>query len=125
TSFGLNLTIPIYDGGQRKLQHQRLDIAEQTRQYYRDFFQTEYNQQLAQLMQQLNSTQQLIDETTAQLKYVEGLIQSDKKLLATGDVRIADYIIAINNYLNAKNTITQNTLNKLQIITQINYWNKR
>ncbi len=125
TSFGLNLTVPIYDGGQRKLQHQRLDIAEQTRQYYRDFFQIQYNQQLAQLIQQLNATQQLIDETTAQLKYVEGLIQANKKLLATGDVRIADYIIAINNYLNAKNTITQNTLNKLQIITQINYWNKR
>lgn len=125
TSFGLNLTIPIYDGGQRKLQHERLNIAEQTRQFYRNFFQTQYNQQVAQLMQQLNSTQQVIDESAAQIKYVEGLIQANRKLLATGDVRIADYIIAINNYLSAENTITQNTINKLQIITQINYWNKR
>lgn len=125
TSFGLNLAIPIYDGGQRKMQHRKLDIAEQTRSNYRDFFQTQYNQQLAQLTQQLKGAQQLIDETTAQLKYVQGLIQANGKLLATGDVRIADFIIAINNYLSAKNTITQNTINKLQIITQINYWNKQ
>src|SRR4051812_4177112 len=125
TSFGLNITVPIYDGGQRKMQHRKLDIAEQTRSYYRDFFQTQYNQQVAQLMQQLNSAQQLIDESTNQLKYVEGLIKANRKLLATGDVRIADYIIAINNYLNARNIITQNTINKLQLIAQINYWNKQ
>jgi len=125
TSFGLNLTVPIYDGGQRKMQHSKINIAEQTRQHYRDFFQIQYNQLVAQLMQQLHSTQQLIDESTAQLKYVEGLIQANRKLLASGDVRIADYVIAINNYLNAKNIITQNTINKLQLITQINYWNKR
>jgi outer membrane protein TolC len=125
TSFGLNLTVPIYDGGQRKMQHRKLDIAEQTRAYYRDFFQTQYNQQLAQLMQQLNAAQQLIDESTNQLKYVEGLIKANHKLLAIGDVRIADYIIAINNYLNARNIITQNTINKLQLIAQINYWNKQ
>jgi S1-C subfamily serine protease len=45
--------------------------------------------------------------------------------LVTGDVRIADYIIAIGNYLNAKNIITQNTINKLQIINQVNYWNRK
>lgn len=123
TSFGLNLEIPIYDGGQKKLQHQKVNIAEQTRRFYRDFFQIEYRQQVGQLLQELHSSQQLIDETTAQLKYVEGLIQANGKLLATGDVRMGDYIIAINNYLNARNTITQNTVKKLQIIAQINYWN--
>jgi hypothetical protein len=45
--------------------------------------------------------------------------------MATGDARIADYVIAINNYLNAKNIITQNTINKLQLISQINYWNSK
>ena len=125
TSFGVNLTVPIYDGKQRKMQHTKVAIAEQTRQGYRDFFKTQYSQQIAQLTQQLNATGELIDETTAQLKYVESLIQANSKLLATGDVRIADYIIAINNYLNAKNIILQNTITKLQIISQINYWSKQ
>lgn len=125
TSFGINLSIPIYNGGQRKLQHRQIDIAEQTRQNYRNFFQTQYNQQLAQLIQQLNNAQKIIEETTNHLKYVEGLIQANGKLLATGDVRIADYILAINNYINSENIITQNTIARLLIITQINYWNKQ
>ncbi len=64
TSFGINLSVPIYDGRQRKMQHNKI-------------------------------------------------------------VRIADYVIAINNYLNAKNIITQNTVARLQLINQINYWNRK
>jgi hypothetical protein len=124
-SASVNVTIPIYDGRQRKLLHHRLGILEQTRQGYRDFFTAQYKQQIAQLTQQLQTTGQLISETNNQLKYVRGLIQANSKLLATGDVRIADYVIAINNYLNAQNVVTQNVVNQLQIITQINYWNKR
>ena len=125
TSFGLNLAIPIYDGKQRQMQHRKLFIAEETRINYRDFFKTQYNQQLAQLIQQLHGSQQLIDETTGQLKFVKGLIEANAKLLARGEVRMADYIIAINNYINARNIITQNVVAKWQIITQINYWNTR
>jgi len=124
TSFGFSLNIPIYDGRQRKLQYQKLDISEQTRQHYREFFMKQYSQQVLQLMQQLKGTQELIDQINYQIKYSEGLIQVNTRLLVTGDVRIADLIIALNNYLNAKNLLTQNTVSRLQIINQINYWNR-
>ncbi|MBS1935328.1 MAG: TolC family protein, partial [Bacteroidetes bacterium] len=125
TSFGVNVAVPIYDGHQKKMQHNKIAIAELTRQNYRDFYKTQYNQQVAQLVQQLQSTQQLIDQTTNQLKFAQGLIDANKKLLETGDAKIADYIIAIGNYLTARNTITQNTISKLQIINQLNYWNRK
>ncbi len=121
---GLNLIIPIYDGNQKKLQHQRLTILERTRANNRDFYTAQYNQQIAQLTQQLQTTNQIINETNEQLKYVHTLIDANRKLLVTGDVHIADYIIAISNYLNAQNTVTQNIIKKFQIITQLNYWNK-
>lgn len=124
-SAGVNLTVPIYDGRQRKLQHNKIAIAEQTRQHYRDYFKTQYDQQIAQLSQQLNAVNELINQTNNQIKYTEGLLEANRKLMATGDVRIADYVIAINNYLNAKNIITQNTVTKLQLINQINYWNRK
>lgn len=124
-SAGINLIIPIYDGNQRKLQYQRLDILERTRISNRDFYTNQYQQQVAQLSQQLQTTNQIIHETNDQLKYVHALMDANHKLLITGDVRIADYIIAISNYLNAENTITQNVIKQFQIITQINYWNKR
>ncbi len=124
-SAGVSVAVPIYDGHQKKMQHNKIAIAEQTRQDYRDFFKVQYNQQIAQLLQQLQSSQQLIDETTSQLKYVQGLIDANRKLLETGDARIADYIIAIGNYITARNIIRQNTINKMQIINQLNYWNRK
>ncbi len=120
----INLTIPIYDGNQRRLQYQRLNTLEQTRINNRDFYTAQYQQQVAQLTQQLQTTNQIINETSEQLKYVHTLMDANRKLLITGDVRIADYIIAISNYLNAQNTITQNIIKQFQLITQINYWNK-
>lgn len=121
----INLTIPIYDGNQRKLQYRRLNILEQTRTSNRDFYAAQYQQQIAQLTQQLQTINQIINETNEQLKYVHTLMDANRKLLITGEVRIADYIIAISNYLNAQNTITQNIIKQFQIITQINYWNKK
>lgn len=123
-SVGFSVTVPIYDGHQRKIQYRKLDISERTRRNYKDFFTHQYNQQVAQLMQQLKGTQELIEQIAAQIRYSEGLIQANSKLLVTGDVRIADMVIAINNYLTAKNLLTQNTVSRLQIINQINYWNR-
>ncbi|MDH7460449.1 TolC family protein [Chitinophagaceae bacterium 26-R-25] len=124
TSFGFNITVPIYDGQQRKLKYKKIDIAERTRSQYKDFFTSQYNQQIIQLLQQLKNTQALIDQINNQVKYSEGLIQVNEKLLSTGDVRIADLVIAFNNYLISKNLLTQNKVSRLQIINQINYWNR-
>ena len=124
-SIGVNLSVPIYDGKQKKMQHEKLTIAEQTRQNYRDYFKKQFDQQIAQLSQQLKSTQELISQTDKQIKYTETLIEANRKLLETGDVRMSDYILAIGNYLTIKNITTQNNITKLQLINQINYWNKK
>jgi outer membrane protein TolC len=124
TSFGVNITVPIYDGHQKKLQYTKISIAEKTRLGYKNFFTTQYRQQTAQLMQQLKATGELIDEINHQIKYAEGLINVNIKLLETGDAKIADLVIAVNNYMTAKNLLTQNNTSRLQIINQINYWNR-
>jgi outer membrane protein TolC len=124
TSFGINITVPIYDGKQRKLQYSKLDIAERTRAGYKDFYKKQYYQQVAQLQQQLKGTEALIGDINQQIKYSEGLINANVKLLETGDAKIADLVIALNNYLAAKNLLIQNNVSRLQIINQINYWNR-
>ena len=123
-SAGFSLIVPIYDGHQRKLQYNKLTIAEQTRSNYKDFFTKQYDQQLNQLRQQLNGTVELQKEINEQVTYSESLIKVNARLMETGDVRIADYIIALNSYLNAKYLLTQNNITRLQIINQINYWNR-
>jgi outer membrane protein TolC len=123
-SFGITVTLPIYDGHQRKMQYSKLDIAERTRAGYKDFFTSQYRQQIAQLSQQLQATEELIGQINDQVKYSEALIDVNGKLLGTGDVKVADFILALSNYLNAKNLLTQNNITRLQIINQINYFNR-
>jgi outer membrane protein TolC len=124
TSFGFGVSVPIYDGKQKKLQYSKIAIAERTRQNYQTFFTEQYHQQIAQLMQQLQATDALIGDINNQLRYSESLIKVNEKLLEAGEVKIADYILALNSYLNAKNLITLNTISRLQIMNQLNYWNR-
>lgn len=123
-SAGFNLTIPLYDGGQRKMQHRKISLEEETRQNYRAFFDVQYRQQLAQLNQQINENDKLMPQINDQVKYTESLIKVDTQLLQTGDVKIADLILAINNYLTVRNLKTQTIISKLQLINQLNYWNR-
>jgi outer membrane protein TolC len=123
-SIGLNLTIPIYDGKQRKLQYAKIDIQDRTRIFKRDFFTQQRNQQILQLMQQLNSTDRLIEQIDKQIKYTETLITVNEKLLAAGDIRITDFILTLSNYFNARNLVTQNHITHLKIVNQLNYWGR-
>jgi outer membrane protein TolC len=124
TSVGLDVTVPIYDGKQKKMQYRKLDISERARSNYKTFYTNQYYQQIFQLRQQLQQTESLITEINDQIKYSDGLIQVNTRLLETGDAKIADLIIALNNFLISKNLLTQNKVSRLQIINQINYWNR-
>jgi outer membrane protein TolC len=124
TSVGFSISIPIYDGGVRKLQYKKLSLQENTRQTYKAFFDIQYRQQIAQLNQQISDNTTLEQQIRDQFKYSESLIKVDTQLLQTGDLRIADLVIAINNYLSVKNLLTQTNINKLQLINQLNYWKK-
>ena len=124
TSVGFSLTIPIYDGGQRKLSYKKLSLEEESRKNYKSFFAQQYSQQIIQLNQQIDGYDSLIADINTQFKYSETLIKVDTKLLQTGDLRMADLILAINNYLTVRNLLTQNTISRLLLINQLNYWNR-
>jgi len=123
-SVGLNLVVPIYDGKQKRLKYQKLDIEERTRLTNKNYFINQYNQQIGQLSKQLHATDALVDKIKQQITYVNTLIVANGKLLQTGDIRITDYITAISNFLNAKNLFNQNYISRLKIVNQINYWNR-
>jgi len=113
-----------HDGGQRKMLHKKIQLEEETRQYYKFFYTAQYQQQIAQLKQQINETDKLFGQINEQIKFDETLIKVDSQLLQTGDLKIADLILAINNYLTVRNLKTQTIINKLQLINQLNYWNR-
>ncbi|MDR3697644.1 TolC family protein [Mucilaginibacter sp.] len=123
-SAGFTFTMPIYDGGQRKMQYKKISLEEDTRENYKSFFNVQFKQQIAQLNQQISENDNLLKQIDEQIKYTESLIKVDSDLLQTGDVRIADLILAINNYLTIKNLRTTTNITKLQLINQLNYYNR-
>ena len=124
TSFGVNAVVPLYKSNQKKLEYSKIAIAERTRGNNKEYFTSQYRQQVAQLYQQLQATDELIRDIDKQLKYTQSLIEVNEKLLESGEAKITDFILVLNNYITAKNLIAQNRISRLQIINQLNYWNR-
>jgi outer membrane protein TolC len=123
-SFGVNIKKLIYDGHQKRLKYQKLDIEESTRLTNRTFFINQYRQQVSQLLIQLNAADKLFEQINQQLNYTKTLIIAYDKLLETSDVKITDLVIAITGYLNAQNAYRQNLITRFKIVNQLNYWNR-
>lgn len=123
-SAGLSLTIPLYDGHQKQMKLAQIDIRERTRETNKQFFLSQYYQQVATLRKQLQAIDLLVDKINRQIEYSHTLIIANNKLLETGDIIMRDYVTAINNYLNAQNLLTLNAIERLKILNQIVYWNR-
>ena len=121
TSFGINFSVPIYDGKQRKLQYDKINLAENTRVYYKRYYSSQYKLQFSQLTNQLKQTENLISDINMQIKEQERLIDLYRIELEKGLVRFLDFMTVINNYSATKSTFRIAEMNRLQIINQLNY----
>jgi len=121
TSFGVNFSLPVYDGKQRKILQDKTVLTENTRQDYKKFYAAQYQQHLNQLKEQLKLTDELIVGIKNQLSEQEKLLSLYKAEIEKGLVRFLDFLTAINNYRLAKNSLTISEMNRLQIINQMNY----
>jgi len=121
-SAGVSLTIPIYDGRQKQMKYSRIAIQENTRQNNRNFYLNQFYMQRLQLYQQIKAIDLLVEKINKQIEYSHTLILANGKMLETGDITMRDYVTAINNYLSARNLLIQNSIDRLRIQNQINYW---
>ena len=122
TSFGLNFSIPLYDGKQRQLEYKKIEINEKSRTLYRDYYSTQYWQQYQTLYEQLRLNDDLIRDINLHLIQQKELIDLYKKVaLENAMIRITDYLAAINNYTNTQNSLTIAEMTRLQLINQLNF----
>lgn len=119
---GVNFSMPLYDGRQRKYDFQKIALASQISRNYQQFARTQYQQQIYQLDAQLRATDELVTETTRQVQLSKDLIEVYKTELNQGLVRITDLILTVNNYINFRTSLNQTTMSRLQIINQLNYY---
>ena len=120
-SVGVNFSVPIYDGKQRKLQYEKIDLAENTRINYKRYYSSQYKIQFDQLKNQLNMTEHLLGEISNQLTEQERLIELYRIEREKGLVRFLDFITVFNSYTATKITCLVTEVNRLQIINQLNY----
>ncbi len=123
-NFGVNVSVPIYDGHRKKMEEAKIQLRENTNSANKEWFASQFDMEVRHLKQQLAATDALIDEIKVQVSYTEALVDADRKLLGTGDVRISDFVLALNAKITAQYLLTQNTVGRLQIINQINYRNR-
>ena len=121
TSFGLSLSIPIYDGKQRKLEYDKINLTENTRTFYKRFYSSQYKLQFDQLSNQLKLTDNLINDIKNQLLEQERLLEIYRIELEKGLARFLDFTTVLNNYKASKITFLITEINRLQIINQLNY----
>lgn len=121
-SVGLNLSIPIYDGGLRKLNITQINLRQQSQNRYRDFYRSQYQLQKMQLQKMIVQYDELINKSKKQLSYSQTLIKANALQLSTGDVRMTDFLLSVRDYQNLRTSIVQNKINQLQIINQLHYF---
>lgn len=122
-SVGFNVSIPIYDGDQRKMLIGKNDLAQKTNLAYKKQFNLQYNQQRQQLLTKISQNEVLLKQLDEQLKINQTLISAFNKLLISGNAVITDYVLAMGNSITLNNAIAQNRTNLLLLINELNYWN--
>ena len=106
-SAGISITIPIYDGNKRKMSLLQNQLLQNTREQYNEFDRNQYQQLTAQIEGQIWQYNQLTITAKEQLIYAQALIEANFKQLPTGDVKVVDFILSINNYINLKLGLVQ------------------
>ena len=122
-SIGLNATLPIYNGNQRRLQYQKLDVSQLTIRNYRNQYINRFNLQLRTVNEQLRVNQNLVSLTEKQNTDVENLLTISQNRLYRGDISAIDYLLIVQRYLNIKLSLNQLTVQRQRFINTFNYRN--
>lgn len=118
---GLGVSIPIYDGHQKKMLLQQNQLALQTRQKYIEQTERQYQQQIFQIQNQMEQYYKMIGTANEQINYARTLVEANAKQLPTGDVRMVDFILSINNLLSLRDNIIQYHATLFNLQNQMQY----
>lgn len=120
-SVGVGVTIPIYDGHQKKMLLQQNQLSLDTRKKYLEQTQRQYQQQILQVNNQMEQYDKMISKANEQITYAKTLVEANAKQLPTGDVRMVDFILSINNLLSLKGNIIQYNTTLFNLKNQLQY----
>ena len=118
---GIGVSVPIYDGHQKKMLLQQNQLTLDTRKKYLEQNQRQYQQQIFQIENQINQYEKLLSTAHQQINYSKTLVEANAKQLPTGDVRMVDFILSINNWMSLRGNIVQYNANLYNLQNQLHY----
>ena len=124
-SVGLTLTVPLYDGHQKKLDYQKLDLSENTRQQYLNFNKNQLSTQVRLLTYELESTKKIEEKLSQQMKSIEELVNLSKLQLNAGQISVIELVSNLKNYIDIYRSYNQTTVQKLLLINELNYYQQQ
>lgn len=120
-SAGVSLTVPIYDGHQKKVEEDKLSLKEDSRTRYFNSTKKEYDQIYLRLNSELEGIKQVKAGLEKQLALSDQLVKSLRVQLENGIIKMQDYIVAIKNYRNVNRYIILSDIDILRVKNEINY----
>ncbi|MGD0340764.1 MAG: TolC family protein [Bacteroidales bacterium] len=120
-SAGVSLTIPIYDGNQKRIEENKLSLKEDSRSHYLDSKKKEYDQIYIGLNSELEGIKKVRNGLESQLALSDQLVKSLRVQLESGIIKMQDYIAAIKNYRNINRYIILSDIDILRVKNEINY----
>jgi outer membrane protein TolC len=122
-SFGVNFSVPLYDGGQRDINRQQTEIKFNTGTAYRNYFTDQRTQQLENFHTQITLAEGRIKNLEQQLTEYTSVLNLYKDALNSGEISIMDYLVVFRNALQAQQDVIYQQLQKNMAINAFNYWN--
>jgi outer membrane protein TolC len=124
-SAGIGLNIPVYDGKQQVLEKQKLELEQNSLKNYESVYRNQFYSRIQQLNSELKMMDEISEGMDNQLRTSGELLTALKVQLETGLIQMTDYINAIKNYRTINSNINLLNIQKLQIISELNYLSKQ
>lgn len=120
-SAGVGFSLPVYDGNQRSIQKNKLDIGENSRAMYADNFRKNFNTEAFRLKVELDNLDKMEIKTLEQADTANELVSSLGIQLESGIIQMSEYINALRNLRSVKRNLNMIKMQKLQVENEINY----
>ena len=122
-SAGLRLTVPIYDGKQRKYNAQQSELKKESLQFYKKNAEIRLENNLKSIEAQLTALDENMQAIEEQLQKQQNVLEIYKGKLVQGQVSIVDYLNIIQNYKLNVQTKLQMQTNRWLLQSQYNFIN--
>jgi outer membrane protein TolC len=123
-SAGIDLQLPIFDGGQKNITRQQNEILLSSINNYKQYAATNIENQKQAVLSSINLIQNNLVSINTQLNDYNELIRISKMQLNVGDISMIEYLSILKNYIDLRKLKIDKEINLQLEINNFNYWNE-